>query len=501
MQHNIKYHHGITTINEPLEDNSINLKSATTIGLVVEGGSASLSLFDLSDKTKFLTLLEQRKTPNFFENYEKLKNEKNPQAKFLSLMFIVETIAEINPDAKIIISTIPSIDETEKNYNKNKPKETLAEVIKAQVLAAVANFKNSEARFGIKPDILIAPTLDDFEVTKALAKVGEKLNAFVYANFVNAIFLKEQAKIKKIVEDANKLKADTYPVGFADSVADYEKFVKTFRQSTPYWKFYEFLIKNPTLITEYLSEFKDCKNLSFVYAQDFNINIREYFADANSFAKTRSHSQSSLILIASARSFVDAKFGWHKSMSNIEDIFKNIKITYDQSTNNCYFLPIQTIKSSEDQSPDLADILNEKGVLLFKSINDLSIWGSRTTFSKNKDYIFETYTRTEFKLKEIIAKGIQWAVDKPITAGLVNDVVNIIEQALADLVTQGKLLGAKIWVKKPENNLENRLLKEQIKQGSFSFKYKFTAVPPLEQLHLRHTITGEYIDDLIKGIK
>lgn len=490
MQHNIKYHHGITTINEPLEDNSIKLKSDTVIGILVDSGTPQFTFdyYDFSDATGWLKVLETQGSSTFAEIMK--SNPDLTLYQYAKKFIDLELIKNINPTAKVVMCGVPSYKYLSEQNTKRLLKQPIENILKENALKGLSMFLESEIKFGVIPSILIAPGYEDLEVTKSMLDVANKLNAFVYADLTSGALFDNKDEIAKLEEAERKKNAENVPATpFNEVYGTYASFISYNYNKFKMW--HPFLLKNPQILTNYIAKFKEHKNLSFIYPHSIDV----YSSLAGTSYKTKFAT-----IFAAARSATDAEFGWHKSMSNIEGLFKNIRFIAP-TTDKGDFLPIQKIKDSAVNDADLVDSLNEKGVLFFTNIQEPKIWGSRTTYKVNDDYIFETYTRTEFKLKEIIAKGIQWAVDKPLTAGLVNDVVNIIEQALADLVTQGKLLGAKIWVKKPENDLENRLLKEQIKQGAFSFNYKFTPVPPLEQLHLRHTITGEYIDDLIKGIK
>lgn len=70
-----------------------------------------------------------------------------------------------------------------------------------------------------------------------------------------------------------------------------------------------------------------------------------------------------------------------------------------------------------------ADLLNESGVTTLIRRDGFRFWGNRTC-SDDPLFLFENYTRTAQVLADTMAEAHMWAVDKPITATLIRDIVD-----------------------------------------------------------------------------
>ncbi|MDL9982090.1 phage tail sheath C-terminal domain-containing protein [Providencia rettgeri] len=77
-------------------------------------------------------------------------------------------------------------------------------------------------------------------------------------------------------------------------------------------------------------------------------------------------------------------------------------------------------------------------------------------------------------------------IDKTLTPSLVKDIVDGINRKGAQLVTQGRLLGFQCWYDPSDNPKEN------LRDGKANIRYKYTPVPPLENLTLTQEFTDEY---------
>lgn len=66
------------------------------------------------------------------------------------------------------------------------------------------------------------------------------------------------------------------------------------------------------------------------------------------------------------------------------------------------------------------------------------------------------------------------------------DIVDGINRKGAQLVTQGRLLGFHCWYDPSDNPKEN------LRDGKSHIRYKYTPVPPLENLRLTQEFTDEY---------
>ncbi|HFH2699275.1 phage tail sheath C-terminal domain-containing protein, partial [Klebsiella quasipneumoniae] len=74
----------------------------------------------------------------------------------------------------------------------------------------------------------------------------------------------------------------------------------------------------------------------------------------------------------------------------------------------------------------------------------------------------------------------------PLTPANVKDVISAIRAKLDSLVTAGKLIGASCWYDVVDNGTTN------LRQGRVRIRYKYTPVPPLEDMELYQSFTDEF---------
>ena len=132
-----------------------------------------------------------------------------------------------------------------------------------------------------------------------------------------------------------------------------------------------------------------------------------------------------------------------------------------------------------------ADLLNESGVTTLIRRDGFRFWGNRTC-SDDPLFLFENYTRTAQVLADSMAEAHMWAVDKPITATLIRDIVDGINAKFRELKTNGYIVDATCWFSEESNDAET------LKAGKLYIDYDYTPVPPLENLTLRQRITDKY---------
>lgn len=174
------------------------------------------------------------------------------------------------------------------------------------------------------------------------------------------------------------------------------------------------------------------------------------------------------------RAKIDNEQGWHKSLSNV-------------SVNGVTGISKDVSFQLQDSSTD-ANYLNEHEVTTLIQRDGYRFWGSRTC-TDDPLFAFEPYTRTAQIISDTIAEGHMWAVDKPLTPSLARDIVEGINAKLREMVSDGSLMGGSCWVN------QNLNTKELLKSGQFHIDYDYTAVPPLEQLHLQQRVTDRYLVD------
>ncbi len=172
------------------------------------------------------------------------------------------------------------------------------------------------------------------------------------------------------------------------------------------------------------------------------------------------------------RAKIDNNQGWHKSLSNV-------------AVSNVLGMSQQVFWSLQSEDSD-ACTLNDAEITTLIRRNGFRFWGNRTP--ETSEYIFEVYTRTAQILADTIAEAQFETIDEPLTPANVKDVLSAIRAKLNALVTAGQLIGAECWYDVEDNGTTG------LRQGRVRIRYKYTPVPPLEDMMLYQTFTDEYFE-------
>jgi len=178
------------------------------------------------------------------------------------------------------------------------------------------------------------------------------------------------------------------------------------------------------------------------------------------------------------RAQIDLETGWHKSLSNVA-------VTGPTGISRDVYWSLQDTDSD-------ADDLNSSHVTTLIKRSGFRFWGNRTC--DEETFIFETYTRTAQILADTIARAHAKYNDAPLTPALATDIVDGVSRKLSALITAGRLLGAKCWYEAADNTTDT------LKQGKLVIKYKFTPVPPLEDLQFIQSFTDEYFGSAFASV-
>lgn len=178
---------------------------------------------------------------------------------------------------------------------------------------------------------------------------------------------------------------------------------------------------------------------------------------------------------AGLRARIDQEQGWHKSLSNV---------IVDGVSGIAHPVHFDIMDATSE-----AGLLNDAKVTCLVNREGFRFWGNRTTAAADSVYKFEVYTRTAQVVIDTIAAGVTWAIDKPLTPGLVKDLVEQINGKLRELTRLGFLLGGKCWFDKTKNPDAN------LQGGQLKIDYDFGPVPPLEALGMTQHFTGIYEAD------
>ncbi|VVT53732.1 Major tail sheath protein [Kosakonia radicincitans] len=179
------------------------------------------------------------------------------------------------------------------------------------------------------------------------------------------------------------------------------------------------------------------------------------------------------------RAYIDQSVGWHKTLSNV-------------GVNGVTGISTPVFWDLQESGTD-ADLLNEAGVTTLIRKDGFRFWGNRTC-SDDPLFLFENYTRTAQVIADTMADANMWAVDKPITATLIRDIIDGINAKFRELKSNGYIVDATCWFDESANDAET------LKAGKLYIDYDYTPVPPLENLTLRQRITDKYLANLVSSV-
>ncbi|HCD4504017.1 phage tail sheath protein [Phytobacter diazotrophicus] len=227
-----------------------------------------------------------------------------------------------------------------------------------------------------------------------------------------------------------------------------------------------------------------CKTVSDAIKYRDNFSQRELMVIWPDFLAWDTVSNATATAYATARAlglraYIDQTVGWHKTLSNV-------------GVNGVTGISASVFWDLQEPGTD-ADLLNEAGVTTLIRKDGFRFWGNRTC-SDDPLFLFENYTRTAQVIADTMAQAHMWAVDKPITATLIRDIVDGINAKFRELKTNGYIVDASCWFDEGAND------KETLKAGKLYIDYDYTPVPPLENLTLRQRITDKYLATLVTAV-
>ena len=227
-----------------------------------------------------------------------------------------------------------------------------------------------------------------------------------------------------------------------------------------------------------------CKTISEVKAYRQNFSQRELMVIWPDFLAWDTVASTTATAYATARALglrakIDQEQGWHKTLSNV-------------GVNGVTGISASVFWDLQESGTD-ADLLNESGITTLIRRDGFRFWGNRTC-SDDPLFLFENYTRTAQVLADTMAEAHMWAVDKPITATLIRDIVDGINAKFRELKTNGYIVDATCWFSEESNDAET------LKAGKLYIDYDYTPVPPLENLTLRQRITDKYLANLVTSV-
>jgi len=227
-----------------------------------------------------------------------------------------------------------------------------------------------------------------------------------------------------------------------------------------------------------------CKTISEAIKYRENFSQRELMVIWPDFLSWNTASNSSAVAYSTARALglraaIDQSAGWHKTLSNV-------------GVNGVTGISTPVFWDLQESGTD-ADLLNEAGITTLIRKDGFRFWGNRTC-SDDPLFLFENYTRTAQVIADTMADAHMWAVDKPITASLIRDIIDGINAKFRELKSNGYIIDATCWFDEEANDAAS------LKAGKLYIDYDYTPVPPLENLTLRQRITDKYLANLVSSV-
>jgi phage tail sheath protein FI len=140
-----------------------------------------------------------------------------------------------------------------------------------------------------------------------------------------------------------------------------------------------------------------------------------------------------------------------------------------------------------------ANRMNEAEVATIIRDRGFRLWGNRST-SADAQWAFLCVRRTADIIYESIERAHRWAMDRPMSAQLFQDIRDGVQGFGQGLVNQGALLGFKCWLD-PELNTDVTL-----KSGKLYLDFDFEPPAPLEHLIFRARRNDDYYKELIQSV-
>lgn len=179
------------------------------------------------------------------------------------------------------------------------------------------------------------------------------------------------------------------------------------------------------------------------------------------------------------RAKLDETVGWHKTLSNVP-------VNGVSGISKDVFWDLQSPATD-------AGVLNEADVTTLINQGGFRFWGSRTCDSTGL-FPFENYTRTAQVVADTMAEAHLWAVDKPMHASLIKDIIEGINAKFREWKAQGYIIDGNAWYNAQANS------ETTLKAGKLYIDYDYTPVPPLENLNFQQRITDQYLVDFAARI-
>ena len=228
----------------------------------------------------------------------------------------------------------------------------------------------------------------------------------------------------------------------------------------------------------------DSDNISEITAYRENFGQRDLMIIDNDFTgfnpvSKQTEKAATIARILGARARLDDSMGWHKSISNTE-ILGVTGLKHGRT----YGLMDKSSEVNTLNNADITTLIRDDGY---------RVWGNRTCAS-DPVRAFESTVRASKHIRETLASQFLWAMDLPMHPSLMIDIMMSINAKLAYYVTQGRLLGARVFFDR------TKLDTARVSSGIFAWDYEFTVPPPLENPEFNQHVSDRFIVNLVDRV-
>ena len=148
-----------------------------------------------------------------------------------------------------------------------------------------------------------------------------------------------------------------------------------------------------------------------------------------------------------------------------------------------------------DMSDSTADsnVLNGSGVATVVNSGGFRLWGNRNG-SADPNWIFLSVRRTADAIYDAMAAAYLWAMDRPFSGQLLDDIANTGNAFMRSQKALGATLGGKVWLDPDLNTAAS------LQGGEQFYDFDFQPPAPLESLSFQASLNDAYYDQIVSSV-
>ncbi|MFC5372895.1 phage tail sheath subtilisin-like domain-containing protein [Brevundimonas faecalis] len=150
------------------------------------------------------------------------------------------------------------------------------------------------------------------------------------------------------------------------------------------------------------------------------------------------------------------------------------------------------IEFSMSDTSASSNMLNGGGVAVIVNEDGFRLWGNRFPGLDN-EFPFLAQRRTMDVIFDSIEANFRWAMDRPFSANLLDDIAGNLDAFIRDLKRRGAVIGGRVWID-PELNTP-----ETFRLGQLFVNFDGEPSAPLDRLTFRFRRETGYYAELISG--